>query len=123
MVKWSEVYENVCPHGLKVSSFKNTRIAGTIDMKESGLVLATIPQDGGWKVYVDGKRVEDSKALGSLMAFSVPEGEHRIEFRYHVPALVPGVIISLLAVLGVVVCCNYRKIYGELVKMFTSQQV
>ena len=110
MEKWREIYETVCPHGLKVSSFKNTRIAGTIDMKESGLVLATIPQDGGWKVYVDGKRVEDSKALGSLMAFSVPEGEHKIEFRYHVPALVPGVIISLLAVLGVVVCCNYRKI-------------
>ena len=123
MEKWREIYETVCPHGLKVTSFKNTRIAGTIDMKESGLVLATIPQDGGWKVYVDSKRVEDSKALGSLMAFSVPEGEHRIEFRYHVPALVPGVIISLLAVLGVVVCCNYRKIYGELVKMFSTQQV
>ncbi len=110
MEKWREIYETLCPHGLKVSSFKNIRIAGTIDMKEPGLVLATIPQDGGWKVYVDGKRVEDSKALGCLMAFSVPEGEHKIEFRYHVPALVPGVIISLLAVLGVVVCCNYRKI-------------
>ena len=85
-------------------------------MKESGTVLTTIPQDGGWRVYVDGKKVEDSKALGTLLAFSVPEGEHKIEFRYHVPALVPGVIISFVAILGVVVCCNYRKIYGMLVK-------
>ena len=122
MKKWREVYEDVCTQGLKVTSFRNTRIAGTIDMKESGTVLTTIPQDGGWRVYVDGKKVEDSKALGTLMAFSVPEGEHKIEFRYHVPALVPGVIISLVAVLGVVVCCNYRKIYGELVKMFSTRQ-
>jgi len=35
----------------------------------------------------------------SLIAVRVPEGTHVLKFRYHVPGLAPGLIISITCVL------------------------
>ncbi len=104
MDKWNNVYNNVKNSGLKVTSFKNTDVKGEINLPASSMVMTTIPQDGGWKVYVDGKRVEDYTVLGSLIAFNAGAGTHTVEFRYHVPAFAAGVILTLLALAAAALC-------------------
>lgn len=105
MAKWNEVYNGLSSSGLEVTSFKNTKIKGKLNAPQSEMIFTTIPQDGGWKVYVDGKKVEDFKALGTLIAFTVDAGEHDIEFRYHVPAFTAGLIMTIFALLALAACC------------------
>lgn len=105
MTKWNEVYNGLSSSGLEVTSFKNTDIKGKLNAPQSEMVFTSIPQDGGWKVYVDGKKVEDFKALGTLIAFTVDAGEHDIEFKYHVPAFTAGLLMTIVALLMLAVCC------------------
>ena len=109
MDKWNGVYENVKAQGLNISSFKNTRIKGELNAEKTGMIMTTIPQDGGWKVYVDGKRVSDFTVLGTLIAFNVDAGSHKIEFKYHVPAFKAAILITLLALAALIFCCKVRK--------------
>ena len=104
MSKWNEVYNTLSASGLDVTSFKNTKITGTLNAAKSQMVFTTIPQDGGWDVYVDGSKVENFKALGTLMAFTVDAGEHEIVFKYHCPALAAGIMITLAALAITALC-------------------
>ena len=111
--KWNEIYENVKNSGIDVTSFKNTRIKGGINLQEPATVLSTVPQDGGWKVYVDGKRVKDFKALGALTAFNVGAGNHTIELKYSVPGFAFGMLITLLSLLALAFCYKVRRKGGK----------
>jgi len=80
---------------IKVEEFSNTMIKGTIKLpKGQDLILTTIPYDEGWNCYVDGKKVEGVRALGSLLAIESTEGEHTVELRYMPEPYVWGFIIS-----------------------------
>lgn len=80
---------------LKIEDYSNTMIKGTINLPEGQeLILTTIPYDEGWNCYVDGKKVEGTRALGSLLAIESTAGEHEIELRYMPKCYVWGFIIS-----------------------------
>ena len=64
---WNNAYEKLSSHELKIDSFKDTKITGTISLDEPSLVFSTIPQDGGWSVYCDGKKVETKKVAGIIL--------------------------------------------------------
>ena len=68
--------------------------------RDNELVLTTIAYDKGWKVFVDGKEVEITKALGSLIAFRI-EGEagesHTVEMRYEPEVFYIGLTVSLIS--------------------------
>lgn len=73
-------------------------------------VFTTIPQDNGWSVYVDGKRVNDYLVMDALVGFDLSEGTHDITFRYHVPGLGVGAIVSAAELVILVGCLIYRRI-------------
>ena len=80
---------------MKVEEHSNTMIKGTINLpKGQELILTTIPYDEGWNCYVDGKKVEATRALGSLLAIESTEGEHEIELRYMPKCYVIGFVVS-----------------------------
>ncbi len=68
--------------------------------EENRTIMTTIPYDAGWKVYVDGERVETYSVYGdSLLAFDIESaGEHEIEFRYMPDIYVIGGIVSAVSV-------------------------
>ncbi len=93
------IIDNDCP---------DNHLTGTITTTEgSETILATIPYDKGWKVYVDGEEVEtyeaikvleekNSKDLYALMAFDIESGgEHTLEMKYAPTAHVLGAAISI----------------------------
>ena len=79
-------------------SFEGTYTASRADE----LVLTTIAYDNGWQVWVDGERVEITKALGALIAFRVG-GEagqtHDIRIVYAPRAITIGLIVSIVSIL------------------------
>ena len=73
--------------GIRLTSFKEDRFAGTITVPENRTaIFTTIPYDKGWTVKVDGETVETYENVDALLGFDASEGEHEIEFRY-MPAL------------------------------------
>ncbi len=93
--------------------YKEDDIRGSINTsKDDQLILTTIPYDEGWKVYVDGERVELTEASDALVSFRIAEaGEHTVRFLYRSNAYVIGITITLISlVLFVLLIIFERKI-------------
>lgn len=83
-------------------TFKDDDIRGTIKTtKKNQTVMTTIPYDDGWRVYVDGERVEIKEALGALVSFEIDNpGQHEIRFLYRSNAFVFGITITIISLAG-----------------------
>ncbi|MBE6773155.1 MAG: hypothetical protein E7544_02915 [Ruminococcaceae bacterium] len=91
-------YNLLSKYKVLIEEFEDTRIKGRFTAPKDCLVYTSIPYDKGWLVYIDGEKVADENivALGNaLLAVKVSEGNHDIEFRYEVPGLLGGLIITL----------------------------
>ena len=62
-----------------------------------GLLVLTLPYDTSWRITMDGQRVRASQAQDCLIALDAAPGRHTVELRYVPAGLVPGAVISLLA--------------------------
>lgn len=67
------------------------------------LVVATVPFDSAWKVYVDNKPAEPVCAAGALLAADCGEGIHSVRFVYEPPELSASAAVSIGALLFCVV--------------------
>ncbi len=84
--------------GLNVTDYSDTKIKGNLKAEANQEVLTTIPYDSGWKVYVDGKRVETYKSVETFIGFDIEAGEHTIVMKYSPTVLYIGICTSLLGV-------------------------
>ena len=74
--------------------------------KNTQAILTTIPYDEGWKVYVDGQKVETYEALDALMAFDIAEsGEHAVELKYMPDIYTLGLTVSVFAIIAFLAIC------------------
>ena len=84
--------------GLNISEYSDTKFKGTLTADTDKMVLTTIPYDSGWKVYVDGERVETFKTVETFVGFDISQGEHTIVMKYRPTVLYVGICTSLLGV-------------------------
>ena len=89
---------------LELTSFRNTLVEGTIHCNRDGLLYTSIPQDGNWKVYVDGRRVEHTLVGDVMTGVMLQKGTHDIRFQYHNEAFSIGWKISGICCLLFVIC-------------------
>ena len=66
------------------------------DYSDNELVYFSVPNDSGWKAFIDGKETAIINS-GGMMLIRVPAGEHSIKFHYTTPGLSAGAAISLLS--------------------------
>ena len=94
MERLAEVQYNITDY--TESSFKGTISAP----KDDQTILTTLPYDEGWRIYVDGKRVEVFEALDALVAFKIDSaGEHNVKFIYLPSAFTGGLAITIISIL------------------------
>jgi uncharacterized membrane protein YfhO len=86
-------------------------ITGSIDAKESGLLVCSIPYSTGWKSYVDGEQKKVYRTDYMYLSVPVTAGKHVIELRYETPLLKMSIGISVVSIFGfgVLVLCHKRK--------------
>jgi len=84
---------------LELTSFKNTKVEGTINCNRDGLLYTSIPQNGNWHVYVDGEEAEITLVGNAMIAVELTEGEHQITIRYRNKAFTVGLITTILCAL------------------------
>ena len=100
-----EGYEILNASTLQLTAFESSYVKGIIDCDRDGLLYASIPQNGNWKVTVDGKPVETEQVGDCMTGIRLNRGQHLVEYRYRNGAFALGWKISLLcaAVFGLMV--------------------
>ena len=95
-------------NGIRLTYFDTDKIKGNITCKEDGVLLTTLPYDGGWRIFIDGREAETAKAAGYLTCTDITKGSHQVEFSYVVPGIKLGAAVSLLGLLAFAVIMNYE---------------
>jgi uncharacterized membrane protein YfhO len=90
-----EGYEKLSASTLELTDFSTTKVSGTIDCNRDGLLYTSIPQNGNWHAYVDGKETQTVLVGDAMLAIHLTEGYHEITFRYRNTAFTYGWMISL----------------------------
>ncbi len=73
---------------------KQSTLSGTVNTDSDGYIMLPIPNEDGWKAYIDGNEVEIESADYAFMAIKVTKGRHQIELKYKTPYFIEGLIIS-----------------------------
>lgn len=73
------------------------RVAWQVQTGEPGLLVVSDAYYPDWDVTVDGQEAELLRANVAFRAVAVPEGDHRVEFRYEPQSVRYGLVISLVS--------------------------
>ena len=88
-------YDILAESTLDLTTFKNTLMEGSINCKQDGVLYTSIPQDGNWTAYVDGKPAQIVLIGDAMIGLLLSEGDHTITFRYQNAAFSLGWKITL----------------------------
>lgn len=94
---FEEGYKKLLAGGLDITDYSDTKIEGSIEAQEDCMMYTSIPYDGGWTVYVDGKKAEVTSLKDALMCVPLSAGKHDIKMTYCPPGFITGSIITVSA--------------------------
>lgn len=94
-----------------ITDFNDSHFEGTITTTvESQTILTTIPYDTGWKIYVDGEKVETFETLDALIAFNITSsGTHEVRMTYMPREFMFGLTVTLVSIGLFVILILLRK--------------
>ena len=78
------------------STFSATKLSGSITCNRDGLLYTSVPQNGNWKISVDGSPAAVTLVGGAMIAIPLSAGEHTVTFTYYNTAFTLGWKISLV---------------------------
>lgn len=85
-------------------------IKGTVNNEQEGLLYLSILKNDGWRVYIDGEKVNDVIVTNyAFTGIQVPEGEHVIELKYRPVGFYLGIGLTVVGILSIVVLAGKRR--------------
>jgi uncharacterized membrane protein YfhO len=81
---------------LRINAFTQTRISGTAQLDEDGVVVFQMPFDPGWHSSVDDRAAPVIKADVGLLGVVLPAGKHTVELVYRPPFLYLGGVVTTI---------------------------
>lgn len=87
-------YQTLNKQTMVTEEYTDTSIQGSIDVTEAGRLVFSIPNEEGWKLYVDGKETEILDFKEAFISVYLDEGHHEIALKYRTPGLGFGVGLS-----------------------------
>lgn len=95
-------------------AYDNRGFTATITLPQENLVFFSVPYEDGWSATVNGEPAEVIKTNVGFMAVRCPAGEAvTIRFDYMTPGLIPGLLISGVAVLLFVLYLVLYRLYDR----------
>lgn len=119
---FEQAHERFNEEKYELTSFSDTKVEGTVNAKEDGLLYVSIPYESGWTAYVDGTETEITPVKNAMVALSVSAGEHTVTFKYVPAGFIPGTIISLLCLAIYVTLILLDEYYFKKKKNMTIMQ-
>ena len=86
--------EKLSAGGIDVTSYDDTEIKGNVTAQKDGILYTSIPYDGGWKVYIDGKETETVALKDAVTCVPITAGTHEVRFAYCPPGFKAGAAVS-----------------------------
>ena len=99
---YEQMNEKLYEQPLVVESFTDTKIKGTVNVLEDGLLYTSIPYEKGWHVKVDGVEAKIEPLKDAFVMVPMTAGQHTVEFYYITDGLPEGVTVTCLSI-GVLV--------------------
>lgn len=96
--KYREAVATVRKNSMKIERFSDTRISGSIEAGEPGVLFTSIPWHKGWSVAVDGVKADTFAIDSSFLAFKVTEGRHTVDMNYMTPYFPLGGFVTLVSI-------------------------
>jgi uncharacterized membrane protein YfhO len=93
-----EHYAALADEPCDLNKISSSHLTCTVEAKEDGNLFFTIPNDRGWVVKVDGKKVQTQTAFDLFMAIPLTAGTHNIEMKYTPRGFWVGLFISFFAI-------------------------
>jgi hypothetical protein len=87
---------------LQILSMRPARLAAHARLAEERLLASSVYQDGGWRLFLDGRLLPTGRADGPFLAAWLPAGEHRVELVYRAPGFLRGLGLAAVALAGLV---------------------
>ena len=98
---------------MKLTSFSNTLVEGTINCTRDGLLYTSIPQNGNWRAYVDDQEQEITLIGDCMIGLNLSQGAHTLRFVYQNRAFELGLLITGVSaglfLLLVLICYRPRR--------------
>ena len=93
--RFRQGYAVLAESTLELTEFSNTYVEGSITCDRDGLLYTSVPQDGNWRVAVDGADVQATLVGDAMIAVPLSAGTHTVSFTYRNGAFSLGWKISL----------------------------
>jgi hypothetical protein len=87
---------------LQILSMGPARLTARARLAEERLLATSVYQDGGWRLFLDGRLLPTGMADGPFLAAWLPAGEHRVELVYRAPGFLTGLGLAAAALAGIV---------------------
>ena len=96
-----KAYKEITQYPLKISSWKDGYVYGTVTATEQMPVLfTTIPYDKGWNITVDGKpSISGAAADKTFLCTALEPGTHTVEFQYIAPLSGAGMFTTAICLI------------------------
>ena len=91
--------EKLKQNEITINKLSETHITINAMANENEMLFTSIPYEPGWRVTINGEKVEPIETLDSLMAFKLGIGQQDIELRFIPHGFITGSIISFISIL------------------------
>lgn len=93
-----------CINNLRKNTLENVKvernlITGNIKADKDEILQISVPYSKGYKVYIDGKKVDSFSSGVAYLGVKVAKGNHTVEVRYTTPFLRTGFAVTIVALL------------------------
>lgn len=96
---FEQAYEKFADEQLEITEFTDTKITGTINVKEKGILYLSVPYEKGWSVYIDGEKTDTFNVLDSMLGVNADIGRHEVVLEYSPEGFNMGLIVSGISLL------------------------
>lgn len=103
------VFEVLSANPMVIHKMSETHIEASVVANEKAMLLMNVPYDDGWRVWVDGEKVDTHSWENAFLSFEVEGGDHEIEMRYLPPGFITGLLISLTGISVAAFLLFYKK--------------
>ena len=96
---FKECYNKLNKNVLKIKKNNERYINASINNKKNILMFTSIVYEKGWKVKINGKKVNVIELPNGFIGIEVPKGNNKIEFKYTPPGFTLGMCASVLGII------------------------
>ena len=105
-----EDIEKLQTNQLDITYYKGNKIKGKIKVDDYKVLFTTIPYEKGWKILVDGEKVDYYSIYDNFIGLDLTTGEHTIEFEFTPPLIKLGLIISIIASILFIIYIRFEQL-------------